>query len=166
MRVYFVRHAIAEDRESFEGDDLLRPLSAAGSQKAKKVFGLYAGLYPGLQKIYTSEATRAIQSAELLAKAFGGAPIEKTALLNPGCDYEQFKILLGQIGHRHEAIAIVGHEPDFSLIIGGIVAGGLLYMEIKKASLIEVEMGPEGRGELKCILTPKLALKLKSRLDV
>jgi phosphohistidine phosphatase len=155
MRIYFIRHAIAEDRESFLEEDHLRPLSEAGRAKARKVFGIYNRLFKAPERIYTSEATRAEQTAQLLSKHFGGGAIETTPHLNPGAAYEDFKALLSTIGYPDQPIAIVGHEPDFSLILGEVIASGMLYMDIKKASLIEVEMGLDGRGALKNYLTPQ-----------
>ena len=59
---------------------------------------------------------------------------------------------------------MVGHEPDFSLIIGtALTGGGILYLNVKKASCIEVELGREGRGELRSMITPKQALKFKGK---
>ncbi len=162
MRIYFIRHAIAEDREQFALEDHLRPLSEAGRAKAKKLFRIYRQLLPDLSRIYTSEATRAKQTAQLLSEAFKGAAITTAKELNPGADYDDFKRLLKQMDFTEgRSVAVVGHEPDFSTILGEVLCSGVLYLEVKKASLIEVEIGLDGRGILKNLLSPKLALQLK-----
>lgn len=164
MRVLFIRHAVALDREAFFEDDLLRPLSEEGSAKAAKVFAVYKNLFSPPELIVTSEAVRAKQTAELLSRAFDNTKQLITPLLNPGTDYNNFKKLIASLDHKCESIAVVGHEPDFSLILGSVLTGGgILYLNVKKASCIEVELGRDGRGELKSMITPKQALKLKGK---
>lgn len=164
MRVLFVRHAVALEREEFLEDDMLRPLSAEGKTKAAKVFGVYKQLFPKPDLIVSSEAVRAKETAELLSAAFEHTKTLITPLLNPGADFNAFKKLISSLDHKHECIAVVGHEPDFSLIIGtALTGGGILYLNVKKASCIEVELGREGRGELKSMMTPKQALKFKGK---
>lgn len=164
MRVLFIRHAIALEREAFTGDDLLRPLSDEGKTKAAKTFAGYAAFFDKPELIITSEAIRAKETAELLSVAFGGVKTQVSALLNPGAGYAELKKLLTTLDNKLESVAFVGHEPDFSTMIGhAVTGGGLLYMGMKKAGCAEVELGREGRGELKCLLTPRQGAKCKGK---
>jgi len=162
MQVLFIRHAVALEREEWFEDDLLRPLSPKGEKKGGRMFAALARHYEAPQKILTSRSIRAKQTAELVAQAFGGeVPVEETELLNPGCDYGLFKKLMESQDDSLERIVIVGHEPDFSMLIAQIVAAGVLYLSVKKASCIEIEMGRDCRGELKNMISPKLLMDIR-----
>lgn len=155
MRVLFVRHALALSRTSWLRDDLQRPLSDKGIISAKKVFKEFAKIYDAPDIIFCSEALRAKETAQILSKSFRGAKISQTPLLNPGASFEDFKTLLAN--ESHECIAVVGHEPDFSHIVSMLVASGSnLAIDIKKASLIEIDVDKGFRGVLKAFIPPKI----------
>ena len=80
MRVLFIRHAIALEREEFLEDDMLRPLSEEGKTKAAKAFGVYKSLFDKPDLILSSEAVRAKETAELLSHAFDHAKITITPM--------------------------------------------------------------------------------------
>jgi phosphohistidine phosphatase len=155
MKVLFVRHALALSRISWLRDDMERPLSDKGVIGAKKVFKELAKIYDAPEMIFSSEALRAKETAQLFSKSFKGARLVQTGLLNPGSSFEDFKNLLKE--QTYESIAIVGHEPDLSGIISAMVTDGAsLSIDVKKASLIEVEMNEEFKGVLKAIIPPKI----------
>jgi 8-oxo-(d)GTP phosphatase len=69
MTVYLVRHAKAGDREAWEGDDDLRPLSKPGRRQAA---GLVDLLRPaGIRRLVSSPAVRCVQTLEPLGEALG-----------------------------------------------------------------------------------------------
>ena len=155
MNTLFVRHAIAVDPAEFEGaDDLLRPLTAEGRRKALKTFRALARFYATPELIVSSEATRARQTADVLAEVFPSAEREETPVFNPGADYPAFVRWLRGLDPKLERIAIVGHEPDISHMLAGIVAKGTLNIEVKKAACIEVDCNRLGRGELRLLFPP------------
>ena len=156
MQVLFIRHAPAMEREEFIGEDLDRPLSEKGEKRAAKAFKTLAGLYTKPNALYTSEAKRSLQTAQLLSQAFGEISIHTSPLLNPGMDYPRFKTLFDDIDKSFQAIAVIGHEPDFSEIISEVVSDGSLHLEVKKASCIEIEMGIDCKGMLKALIPPKV----------
>lgn len=166
MKLFLIRHAIAMDREDFTGaDDLLRPLTDAGRKKARRAFLGYLSMYGRPDRILYSRAVRSRETAELLA-LITGAPVAETALLDPGADYDSLLRLLKESIARVEQLVLVGHEPDFSEILSGLVlpkAAGkrpFLHFDIKKASCIEVEMHAPGSGELLNFLSPKVLRRL------
>lgn len=158
MRILFVRHATAEDKAPARLDDLARKLTSEGRAKARKAFKGLARMYPPPDLVVCSRAARARQTADLLAAAFD-ADIEVRELdaLNPGCGYPEFRKLMRDIGFKLETLAVVGHEPDFSRIIAGIVADGNLRIDVKKASCVEVDMNTLCKGELKAVIPPRIA---------
>jgi len=155
MKVLFVRHALALSRISWLRDDMERPLSDKGIITAKKVFKELAKIYDAPEVVFSSEALRAKETAQLFSKSFKGSRLVQTGLLNPGAKIEDFKNLLKE--QVHESIAVIGHEPDFSGIIGELIGcGASLALDIKKAALVEVEIDEEFRGVLKAVIPPKI----------
>jgi phosphohistidine phosphatase len=158
VKILFVRHALAEERLAFQGqDDLQRPLTDEGRHKARKLFKLLAKFYDPPELLVSSEAVRALETADLLAAVFPKAAREKNALFNPGADYDHFVRWLRGLDRSLERVALVGHEPDLSLMIGGVVAHGRLNIQVKKAACIEVDCNRIGRGELTLLLPPWVA---------
>ncbi|MCB1326927.1 MAG: histidine phosphatase family protein [Spirochaetales bacterium] len=167
MKLLFVRHAIALDREMHEGDDLTRPLTARGRKRARKAFRGLARLFDNIDLIVSSEATRARETADILGKVFPKATRETEALLNPGAGYADLSALLSTMGSHGKTIALVGHEPDFSEMISGLVQGGTrtpdmsfqdLHLAVKKSGLVEVNLfkGPTATGQLCNLLSPRV----------
>jgi len=154
MKLLFVRHASAVDPLDFRGDDLLRPLTEDGVRKARKLFHALARFYAAPELIVSSEAVRAQQTADLLAEEFPQAARARTAQLNPGADHATLVRWLRELDRPLERVALVGHEPDISRMVGGAVAQGNLNIEVKKAACIEVDCNRIGRGELTLLLPP------------
>src|SRR5688572_15511367 len=70
MRVFLVRHAIAEERNRIRWpDDALRPLTAAGKKRVRKAARGLASFLPPESVVLTSPFVRARETADLLAAA-------------------------------------------------------------------------------------------------
>ena len=160
MRILFVRHAKAFDRFEWNESDFIRPLTQEGAQKAQKAFDRFAKIYPKLDIIITSNATRAKQTAKILSKSFGGVEIVGSDFLNPGSNYDNFVATLKKYYDDEKIIAVTGHEPDFSFIISEIISEeGDANIEVKKASVIEVECNENFKGVLNFLLPSKILTK-------
>lgn len=157
MKLLFVRHAKAMERDMFLGaDDLLRPLTEEGRKKARNGFKVLARFYQKPMAIYCSKATRAIETAEILNEAFGGkVEVIQTPLLNPGASIEEFKEMMIPKFDENGCVAIVGHEPDFSFIISHLISKDDVALEVKKASVIEVQVDRYFHGELRFMIPSK-----------
>ena len=81
MTVYLVRHAKAGDRESWEGDDSLRPLSKPGVEQAKGLRDQLGGR--SVRRILSSPSVRCLQTVEPLAGRLG-LEVEPTDALAEG----------------------------------------------------------------------------------
>lgn len=157
MKLLFVRHAVAEDREDFSDDDLKRPLTQSGIKKAKSAFLALAKFYKKPSLIISSEAARAIKTAELLSEAYDkSVDVIETHLLNPGADIKDLKEALSAFYDEAKVVAIVGHEPDFSLIVSELISECKVSLSIKKACVIEVEIDKNFIGKLNFMIPPKI----------
>ena len=152
------------DRLEFEGDDLLRPLTPRGKKKARKAFRGLLRLYEKLDLIYSSRAIRARETAELLQQAFYLPPCRETEALNPGADFNDLRKLLGELPSGLETVALVGHEPDFSEMISGLIGRPPdsqaptvdSNIEVKKGSCVEIHMVGPDTGLMANMLTPRV----------
>jgi 8-oxo-dGTP diphosphatase len=78
VTVYLVRHAKAGDREEWDGDDHLRPLSKPGRRQAAGLVELLAPA--GIRRLVSSTAVRCVQTLEPLGEALGIAVERDDAL--------------------------------------------------------------------------------------
>ena len=154
MRLYFLRHGIAEERDTWEGEDFERPLTDRGRQRMEAEARAMAELELELDRILSSPFRRAIQTAEIVARELKlGAALAREGLLAPGFDSMRLAELLERFP-RDKAILLVGHEPDFSKTVGEAIGGA--RMLIKKGGLVcvEIEGSPPPRGRLLWSLPP------------
>jgi phosphohistidine phosphatase len=161
MQLLVVRHAIAEDRATFARtgqDDGQRPLTDEGRQRMQLAAAGLRSLVGPLDLIAASPLTRARETAEIVAEAFDGMPVETAVALSPGRPPEE---VIEWLQH-HAAlgrIAIVGHEPDLSDLVSVLLLDeGTSFFVFKKggACLLEFSgrIGP-GDAILRWLLRPK-----------
>src|SRR2546430_12501315 len=80
MRLLVVRHAIAEDREAFarsHKDDAARPLTPDGRRKMARAAEGLKQLVPELELLAASPYKRALETAEIIAHAYGDQRVER-----------------------------------------------------------------------------------------
>jgi phosphohistidine phosphatase len=162
MDLYFLRHGKAEDvGERGASDDFSRALTAVGvtemEAEAKALQRL--GLEPHL--IVTSPLVRAKQTAQIVAKRLGlKKELVETEMLAPGCDVKHVRKLLSSYD-THQTIMLVGHEPDFSTIVGELI--GAASIELKKGGVAAVSIERSiraGAGVLQWLIPPKILVAL------
>ncbi len=156
MRVLFIRHAKALPRDEWIGSDLARPLSEDGIKKAKEFFSKLPKIYT-IDMILSSKAKRAIQTADILKEFYPNVKYFETARLNPGATPIEIEMLIERF-HCYENIALIGHEPDFTLAISHLSGCEMMHIRIKKASVVCLE--GEEYFALSSILYPKLLRNL------
>jgi phosphohistidine phosphatase len=159
MKIYILRHGIAEDEHPGQPDSG-RALTAEGKKKLRSVLGVAkaAGVEPSL--ILSSPYKRAIQTAQLAAEVlnYKGELLE-TRTLEPGSNpqsvWEEIRT------HKDEsAILLSGHEPLFGKLAAYLLNCPSLQIDFKKGALLHVEIDrfiAEPNGVLKWMLTSKLA---------
>ena len=156
MRLLFIRHAKAIDREEWSGSDLERPLSEHGIKKAKEFFSKLPKIYP-IDVIVSSKAKRAIQTADILKEFYPNVKYFETSRLNPGSTVLEIEELIERF-RCYENVVFVGHEPDFSLAISHLSGCDLMHIKVRKASVVCLE-GDE-YFVLSGIIYPKLLRNL------
>lgn len=157
MKLYFLRHGIAEDSETWKGDDAERPLTRVGCERMEREAKTFADLDLAPDAILTSPLVRAKQTAEIAAAALKKRAIEDRRLA-PGFDTKRLaQILQDRAGA--DSVMLVGHEPDMSETIGRIAGGA--NVDLKKGGLAYVEMqNPSSlSGVLVWLLPPKVLVR-------
>jgi phosphohistidine phosphatase len=150
VRLLIVRHAIAEDREAFargEHDDATRPLTAQGRDKMRRgALGLKQ-IVPDIDLLAASPLKRAFDTAEIIARVYGGLEVERVAELAPGTSLDGALAWLAALPARG-TVAIVGHEPDLSRMVCALLAGANgPFLEFRKGAACLLEFtGPVSRG--------------------
>lgn len=164
MRILFIRHGIAVDAMRHSGDDFSRPLTEEGVEKTEDVSEAVAILFPDIKAIFSSQAARSRETADLIKESYRGIKVVCSAHLNPGATTEDFRKLLPEIEKAGDCI-IVGHEPDFSIIISELLTGRLeiLPIRIKKASCVEIDYSPTG-SSLRNVIAPKILRQLGKKV--
>jgi phosphohistidine phosphatase SixA len=125
--LYLVRHAEAAPGEP----DELRALTPAGREVARALGEQLAG--ERLDAVLTSPLLRARETAEAIAKA-SGLEAEADERLAPGATVDDVR---AAVAGRGERVAVVGHQPDCSLIATavsgvdpGFPAGGVARLDL------------------------------------
>jgi phosphohistidine phosphatase len=159
MRLYFLRHGLADWPEWDVARDHERPLTKEGLKKMKAEAKTIAALDLQLDAVLSSPYTRAYQTADIIAKELG-LEVQIEPLLAPGFDLERLTELL-RAHAATQSLLLTGHEPGFSTVISQLMGNGRLLM--KKGALARVDLlgtVNEGlQGELVWLLQPKILIR-------
>lgn len=167
LRLVLIRHAPAEDRETFARggrNDAERPLTERGREKmVANARGLRA-VVPSLDVLATSPLARAAETAEIVAREYDSMPVERVSVLAPGGRRDDFLEWLRSGGRAVATIAVVGHEPDLGELVAWLVTGEPTpFLSFKKGGAALVELAAPatpGRGTLRWLLAPAVLRSL------
>lgn len=134
MKIYIVRHGIAEDH-SRQGGDAGRELTEEGRKKMKEAAAGFARMAPEMDNIYTSPLVRARQTAEILAGPLD-KKVEEMKELSPGHVPADVWKRLGAL-QKGANVMLVGHEPNCSELAAYLL--GDVNVEFKKGAICLVE---------------------------
>ncbi|HYM82532.1 MAG TPA: histidine phosphatase family protein [Candidatus Dormibacteraeota bacterium] len=154
IRLHLLRHAHAGDPTKWRGPDAERPLSAKGIAQAERLGELLAraGFRPDL--IVTSPKVRAEQTARIVAEALG-LTVSVDERLASGFAIDELEALLEGAG-RPAAPVLVGHDPDFSELLGDLIGSPI---QLRKGALARVDVAPPfdpESGVLRWLVPPDL----------
>lgn len=159
MKLLLIRHAIAEERESFARtgkEDRLRPLTDEGRKKMKQAAKGLRAMVPEIELLATSPLTRAAQTAAILDSVYGDVKEVEIKELSPEATPERFLRWLRK--QKADTVAAVGHEPSLSLIASWLLTGQerrVIALRKGGACLIDFPDGVDaGAGTLLWALTP------------
>ncbi|HLY25286.1 MAG TPA: phosphohistidine phosphatase SixA [Aggregatilineales bacterium] len=154
VELYLLRHGVAFEREEWQDkDDELRPLTKKGIAKMEAEAKALKHSELNIEYVISSPLTRAAQTAQIVADALDKKVVE-SKLLKPGCDLKALATLLKEYDGT-ERILIVGHEPDFSTLIGQIVGGGSVELRKGGIACCELNSVKPPKGTLRWLLTPE-----------
>ncbi len=161
LELLVVRHAIAEDRETFartDEPDELRPLTPRGRKRMQRATKGLRTLVPRIDVLATSPLVRAVQTAEIIAGEYGDLELEEVQALEPDASS---KTLLGWLQSQAEGstVAIVGHEPSLSFHVSWLTSrSDEPFVEFKKGGAGLLRFYDEvvsGGATLLWMLTPR-----------
>ena len=157
MRIYVLRHGIAEDAPP-GGRDADRALTQEGKRKLRLVLerARRAGVHPDV--ILTSPFKRAVETAEIAASIFGRNDLVRTnALVPSGSPQGVWKEIRAR---ETDSILLAGHEPLLGALVGFLLGCPALQVQMKKAGLVAIDLdgrAAEPNGVLLWMLIPKLS---------
>lgn len=166
MNLYLIRHAIAEE-ESASGEDSQRALTDKGAKKMRQIAKGLRTLGVEFDLILTSPFTRARQTAEILSDVFRvKKEIVVSGNLAPMGDPD---LLLAEINEKYtvDSLALVGHEPYLSTMVGMLTANGSpVDVTFKKGGVCRLatdDLHHTRKATLEWMLTPGVLVEIGNR---
>ena len=155
MNILLIRHAHAEDREVWNTGghpDSFRPLTNKGRKKFHEASSNLSKMIKTIDSVYSSQFTRAIETAEILKAFYKKTELNITSSLNPDEDYRENDSLFNNFS-AEQTVALIGHQPEL-----GFWASHLLGRH--QDSLIRFKKGGvayisyfHGKGQLQWLIT-------------
>lgn len=156
MKVYVVRHGIAEDGGLDLPDEARRLTEEGRDELGRSVAGLEA-LGVRLDRLFSSPLVRARETAEILREGLRGPVPELVPELEPGGEPEALLRALRGAGER---VAVVGHEPGLGHLVSASLFGRVTdATPLKKGAVVCLRFaspGPRpGTATLAWAMTPR-----------
>jgi phosphohistidine phosphatase len=164
MQLYIVRHGIAIDREDPKcPPDPERFLTAEGIEKTRQVAKGVTEISPVPDLMLSSPYVRAMQTAEIFAKAleYSKDKIRKSDFLLPGAESLQLFRELSR-DKDNSVVFVFGHAPHLDDLIATALTSKHHVTSLKKAgvALVELKRLVPPSGELVWLSTPKILKKV------
>ena len=150
MKLYFVRHGIAED---YVESDFARELTPRGRRRVARSAVVMRRLNLRPRLIFSSPRLRARQTAETIAIELE-IPLTLADEVNFGFDLHDVSALTRDLDSGDE-VMFVGHNPDMSLLVHELTG---VNVAMKKGGLARVDVfgGAAPPGELVWLIAPKV----------
>jgi phosphohistidine phosphatase len=169
MNLYIIRHAIAVDEATSDhASDSERPLTEKGRKKMRQIAKGLRQLGVEFDLILSSPYVRACETAEILADVFKMKKgIAFSDHLIPEGNPE---LVIGEINEQHvvDSLAIVGHEPHLSALIGLLTSDtAKLEITLKKGGVCHLSADDlhhhDHRATLEWLLTPGILMEISDK---
>ena len=154
-QLYLLRHADAGDPLAWDGPDERRPLSDKGHKQAERLGRVLGGNGFRPDAIITSPKARAVQTAEVVAGHLG-LSVSVDERLGEELGLAELERLLRDAGEPERAV-IVGHDPDFTYLLGLLSCA--IGIQMRKGALARIDVGrplEPGGGTLRWLVPPDL----------
>lgn len=160
MKLLLLRHGPAADRAAWNGrgkEDFLRPLTAEGRARTRAALRGLARVMEPPAAIATSPYARSVQTADLLARAFGVEAPEGLSAMSPdGPPAGVLPWLTARAGLG--LVALVGHEPQLGRLAAWLLTGSdAPFLTLRKAGACLLDLGERpgaGSARLLWVLAP------------
>ncbi len=136
MKLYFLRHGIAQDISETNGRDAARALTTGGIERLEASAKIMAKLGVKPARLYSSPLVRARQTAEIVARAID-MKVTLDPTVGPGFDSQTVSELIADLTAEAD-VMFVGHEPDMSKVVSALTGGSSIVM--KKGSLARLDV--------------------------
>ena len=151
MKLYFVRHSKASQ---IAPSDEQRPLTPDGIESVKNMAKVLRKADCNLMKIYSSPRLRALQTAQIIAKAFG-MDVEVNDMCNFNFNASAAMKLCDGMDNDAE-VMFVGHNPSMSEVVESMT-GAAVELSTGAIACVANVYPPATKGAiLKWLLTPKI----------
>ena len=159
MRLYLLRHGIAEDVRPGLTDEQ-RQLTPEGAKKLREAMKLArdAGVRPTM--ILTSPLLRAVQTAEIAASELNyKGDLVYTESLTPDSRLEDVWQEI-RTHSEQEELLLSSHNPLCSMLAPFLLGAPELNVDYKKGAMMRIDLGSFGvrpRGVLRWFFSPSVA---------
>ncbi|MGZ9225910.1 MAG: phosphohistidine phosphatase SixA [Anaerolineales bacterium] len=165
MNLYVIRHAIAVDEGTSEYEsDSERPLTDKGRKKMRQIAKALRNLGVEFDLILSSPYVRARETAEILADVF---KMKKKILFSDNLiPLGNPELLITEVNEKYSvnSLAVVGHEPHLSTLVGLLVAeNAKIDVTLKKGGVCYLsadDLHQEHRATLEWLLTPGILMEI------
>jgi len=165
--LFIIRHAIAHERDASKWpNDDERPLTEEGIRKFRQVARGLKRLVDAPDEMLTSRLPRARQTAAILEEQAAFPAAIELDMLRP--DTEISALIRALQARGAARIAVVGHEPDLSQLIGALAGsqGARAAVEMKKGAVAHLAFERRikaGSGQLLALLPPRVLRALRRK---
>lgn len=141
MKIGFIRHSKAIEKEFWDKDNVMRPLSKNGIFRAKRFAAQLLKFYKhDIDYMITSDYVKTMETAEHIKTEIKPRHFIVDPVLNPGFDFIKFQNLIKSLPEDAEKVFIIGHSPDLPIIISEIIRDKKRMPYFKKPSIVEIDM--------------------------
>ena len=139
MRLYLVRHAIADELpDELRFGDEQRALTAKGRSRFRRTAKRFARLGEGVDLVCTSPLLRSVQTAELLAGALGHDEVMVLDELRRDAAVEPLLARLGELSLP--SIALVGHKRLLRELAASLAHVDADLIRFKRGSIARIDV--------------------------
>ena len=168
MNLYIIRHTIAVDEGTSDYEsDSERPLTDKGRKKMRQIAKGLHNLGVEFDLILSSPYVRARETAEILADVF---KMKKKIVFSDNLiPMGNPELLITEINEKYsvDSMALVGHEPHLSTLVGLLAAeNAKIDVTLKKGGVCYLsadDLHHEHRATLEWLLTPGILTEISDK---